>query len=184
MRTLALGGGHPGDQRRRRPAWPARCRPWGPKRPSSRSSAAIQVVDGALSKRVHRGLDARVARDQHDLGGVGGLEPGEEVEPAAVGQAKVDEQDVGRARLDLLAGFLQGAGGDHREALAPDELRQPEQEPGVVVDDQRERRGRRLRSWPGRRDARCIHVTEPCRFYRINVEIAASRWAGSTGLGM
>ena len=117
-----------------------------------------QVVDGAPSKGVHRGLDARVSRDQDDLGGRGGLERVQEVEPAAVGQVKVDEQDVGRARRDFLAGLLQGAGARHREALAPDQLGQPEQEPRVVVDDQRAGRGRCLRSCVERGDVSSIHV--------------------------
>ena len=62
-----------------------------------------EVVGDAAAQGVHGGLHARVAGDQDDFGVGGALEAVQEVEPAAVGQLEVDEQDVGRVGRDLLA---------------------------------------------------------------------------------
>jgi hypothetical protein len=43
-----------------------------------------QIVGGATAQGVHRGLDARLSRDQHDLGGGRALVI-EEIQAAAVG---------------------------------------------------------------------------------------------------
>jgi hypothetical protein len=127
-----------------------------------------QIVGDAPAQGVHGGFDARGSGDQDDLGGRGGLEAVQEGEPAAARQVKVDQQDVGRVRRELRAGLLQARDALHGEALALDELAEPRQKAGVVVDDQRARR--RVRCQAG-----------PPALFRVSVAITASRRAGSTG---
>ena len=120
-----------------------------------------QVVDGAAAQHVDRGLDARVAGDQHQLGGDGALETLEQVGAAAVGQPQVGQHDVGGAQRDLRAGLLQACGRVvTSKPSALDQAGEAQREAAVVVDDRGPGRGAYDRVKPTWRPRRAADAGE------------------------
>jgi hypothetical protein len=100
-----------------------------------------EVVRRAQSQRLHAGFDAGVAGAQHDLGVGDQIRVGQQVHAIAVGQAQVQQQDVGLLQRDLAAGVAQRVRHRHRQALSRDQVAQRGGGINVVVDNQCMRHG-------------------------------------------
>ena len=96
-----------------------------------------QELVGPLLDRAHREVDRGVAgQDHHRQRGVELPEPGQEVEGGAVGEHVVEDHGVGAPLADRLLGGGDGVGLVDLEALALEEVADPEADTGLVVDDQ------------------------------------------------
>ena len=93
-----------------------------------------QVVGGAAAQGVHRGLDARLSRDQDDFGAAGPWSS-RRSRPAAVGQMDVDEDDVGYGGRDLPRAWRQGGGRRSPRTPRARPARSGRRRSPVVVDD-------------------------------------------------
>ena len=80
-----------------------------------------QVVGRAQAQRLDAGLQVGVAGAEHHLGVGHQLRVGQQVHAVAVGQAQVQQQDVGLLQRDLAARVAQVVGHGHREVLAGDQ---------------------------------------------------------------
>ncbi len=91
------------------------------------------VVGGAEAQRLHGALDARMAGDQHHLGGFLRLEVVDQLDALAVGQLQIGEQHIGLQARHVDACSTQAIRLRYCEAFAFRELRKPFQRFGVVV---------------------------------------------------
>jgi hypothetical protein len=119
-----------------------------------------EVVGGPAPHRLHRRLHRPLRGHQDHLGGGAAGHVAEQLQPAAVGQVHVHEEDVGRPLGEELARFAQGAGGARGEVLQGHHLGQALREMLVVVHEQRVRH----RSSPatgGRAEATALYAAGP-----------------------
>src|SRR6185503_18840534 len=95
-----------------------------------------QVVGGAAAKRLHRGLDARVAGDENDLGGGKRAQLLQQLHAVPVRQVQVDEDHVGSGGGDRQLGGREAGGRAGGEALPGNGLGEGGEERLIVVHEQ------------------------------------------------
>ena len=93
-----------------------------------------QVVAGALAHRVHAGLEARMAGQQHEIGGFPQAVV-EQLGADAIRKLQVDHADV-RAGIEAAARLGQRMRGHRGEAVLLEQAREKLDGRGVVVDDE------------------------------------------------
>ena len=103
-----------------------------------------EVVGGAETQGLDRGVEAGVAGDQHQLGVGNLLDVVEQLHAAAVGQHQVEQDDVRLLERDLAPRVAQRPGGGDRETLVGDQHRHRFRGIGIVVDEQGVRHSKSL----------------------------------------
>jgi len=95
-----------------------------------------EIVRRAQAQRLHAGVDAGVARAQHDLRIGRDDRVGHQLHAAAVGQLQVQHQDVGLLQRDLAPRLGNRLRGGDAQALAGDQVAQRTRGLDVVVNDE------------------------------------------------